>query len=387
VTEGRIDGNFSPGLRHDMISAPYGFRSGVSGTSGLLGTSMTGFTIDGESFGNFEYGLTGRPNMVTIGTPDVNSACIPGQAQGNYGTSHYSWQIVGWFPTGTVTTQPGYGPCTIFSLCPSCSGLGCISANSFSPTYGWVYTGNDQAEWECETNPSGIPYQGGLRYVDLWRAMTLEIVLDGNLYTYDLGPMFADRDYLWTEADGIVGGIRIEYKGVEYKTADKIEYGSSPYTEAVPTTTTTPTCIYCPQWQVSTNAPSTLGSGSYVGQLATAGNNGPEGYYTYDINGAYDPTNANNLIILVYFDEAFGQIPPGSSLEIITDPSGQHLLAYRLNTPYGNSGLISGDPYLDKYDEPNAKIRFRDSSIVEGGISTFMKTFDYQSGVGGCKDC
>jgi hypothetical protein len=361
---------------------------------------MNGFTIDAGSFGNFEYGLHGRENSISFGSPDVAEYCDPNPSPLYHGTSIYERVPTSWYNYGYYTG--GGTPIWFDQWAPS--------------SWGWAFVGNMQAFWECEQNTFS-PYYN-LPYEDVWSSLTLDIVLDGNPYSYDLGQMINGNLYQWGDTNGngnLVGGIRIEYEGIEFQTIGDQQYGSGTYIGGSYVSSTTlgdhgstdgnhaylqsltpgagwtsvgGTCTPSPCWYVSPSGTTPIvvdgihyNSGTtppsqYQGLQTSMnpGGQGPHGEYTGD------------LLVTVYFDEAFGQIPPGSSLEIITDPAG-HVLAYRWNTPYGNSGLISGDPYLDKYDEPNARIRFRDSSIVEGGISTFMKTFDYQSGVGGCKDC
>jgi hypothetical protein len=398
VTEGRIDGNFSPGLRADMVTTSYGFSSRASGFQ------STGFTIDGGSFGDFEYGLNGRDNIITIGSPSIQDTC-PYHDPNYHGPEAYY--------AAYVPLNPVNNPCSCFGVGCTCNCGGTLISNSAAcwvPVNGWVwqsYSLNPNtpsygststnyntalgsrgttlnaapryypAWYECETDPENVQFSpsnplGYTTYEDDWNVLTLEIILDGlEVFNAKIGDKVNDNVIYEVNSatqPGIPDGIRVSYQNGQFIPKDAITSGANRGL-GIPSGSPGPSQQQLPNTGFSPGD-----------QFVIPTDNGNP---SYGDHGDYPEA----LIVTVYFDEAFGQIPPGSSLQIITDPTGQHILAYQWNTPYGNSGLISGDPYLDKYDEPNARIRFRDSSIVEGGISTFMKTFDYQSGVGGCKDC
>jgi hypothetical protein len=92
----------------------------------------------------------------------------------------------------------------------------------------------------------------------------------------------------------------------------------------------------------------------------------------YDVNG-----NPVDVSWTVEFTDAFGRIPPGS----VYDLSGT-----KGNIDYVATSIRTGVPYLEHYDELGARLDVIDTEWGAGGITTFMKSFEYISGVA-CQDC
>ena len=95
--------------------------------------------------------------------------------------------------------------------------------------------------------------------------------------------------------------------------------------------------------------------------------------------GGYNPTTGEpeEVSWTVEFTDYFGRIPPGSTYTL-QGRNGNH----NYNAPFIQTGV----PFLEFYDQLSASLTAEDTTTVAGGISTFIKSFDYISGTS-CQNC
>ena len=417
VREGRIDGNFSPGLRPSMVSffssagqglLPIG-ASGVAMGPALTGPGspftgipMDGLTVNAGVFESFVYGSLGGANTLTFGNPTA-IVCprpgVPGYSPSNAytnpppGANQPTWIGQGGVPIAVASSTYTYGtvvpaPAGWTGTWPTLTtGSGHqVSSHIVGYQYLAVTAGpNPTMQWqpiyqavnaptlaECEAYTKALyGYDwSNPADTDLWNSLSLQIIKEGNeIYALDLFP--GNNPGLGVQGlDGNMNiiqldGIRIEYKGDPYSPSTGGTQGQ--------------VCTGPSSWGYTGCTPGTTGgSGPATGN----GNDGTQGQYT---QGPIAAGPGDTFEAIIYFEEQFGEIPPGSTISIATSANGE-LMVTGFYVPYGNGGWTTGEPYLEAFDELAASLTTVDTATVAGGISNFIKDFRYVSGVS-CKDC
>jgi hypothetical protein len=96
--------------------------------------------------------------------------------------------------------------------------------------------------------------------------------------------------------------------------------------------------------------------------------------------GDCNPTGCDEVSWTVEFTDYFGRIPPGS---IYTLGGGT---ASGANNNYSVENIVTAPPYLEFYDELGASLQVVDRERGAGGINSFLKSFEYTSGIA-CENC